>query len=104
MIDYNPDSSTYQQIIDIYVESPGTDYTPGDDEEDYITDDENGPIIVKSGGGYDPDDDKVIDTNGNEYEIETDDDGRITKLIKIPKKKELKELMMILIFHPLKKN
>ena len=82
VIDYNPDSPTYQEIIDIYVESPGTDYTPGDDEEDYIADDENGPIIVKSGGGYDPDDDKVIDTNGDEYEIETDDDGRITKLIK----------------------
>ena len=88
VIDYDPDSSTYQQIIDIYVESPGTDYTPGEDEEDYITDDEKGPIIIDAGGGYDPNDDKVTDTNGNEYEIETDDDGRITKLIKTPKKNE----------------
>ena len=84
VIDYDPDSPTYQKITDIYVESPGTGYTPSDDEEDYIEDEENGPLITDGGKDYDPDDDKVKDNNGNEYDITTDDRGTITKLQKKP--------------------
>ena len=84
VIDYDPDSPTYQEITDIYVESPGTGYTPSDDGDDYIEDEENGPLIIDGGGGYDPDDDKVKDNNGNEYDIKTDDKGTITKLQKKP--------------------
>ena len=84
VIDYDPDSPTYQEITDIYVESPGTGYTPSDDEEDYIEDEENGPLITDGGKDYDPDNDKVKDNNGNEYDIKTDDKGTITKLQKKP--------------------
>ena len=74
-------SPTYQQIIDIYVVTEGENYTIGDDIVDYVPDDTNGPIIVESGEGYDSDD-RVIDSDGNEYTIETDDAGRIYNVIR----------------------
>jgi len=81
IIDYDPDSPTYQQITDIYVVTEGENYTIGDDLVDYVPDDTNGPIIVESGEGYDPDD-RVIDSDGNEYTIKTDDLGRIYNVIR----------------------
>ena len=82
VIDYDPDSPTYQQITDIYVVTEGENYTVGEDVIDYIPDDSNGPIIVESGEGYNPETDRVIDSNGNEYTIKTDDRGRIYDVVR----------------------
>tara|TARA_R100000030_G_scaffold16446_2_gene11025 strand:+ start:679 stop:2823 length:2145 start_codon:yes stop_codon:yes gene_type:complete len=84
VIDYDPDSDTYQEITDIYLVTEGQDYTPSDDEQDYVLDDENGPNIIDGGGGYDPEDDTVIDNYGNEYDINTDDDGSIIDVVRTP--------------------
>ena len=83
VIDYDPNSDTYQQITDIYLVTEGQDYTPSTDIEDYILDDENGPNIIDGGGGYDSDNDTVTDNYDNEYSINTDTNGSITKLIRI---------------------
>ena len=83
VIDYDPNSDTYQQITDIYLVTEGQDYTPSTDIKDYIPDDENGPKIIDGGGGYDSDNDTVTDNYDNEYSINTDTNGSITKLIRI---------------------
>ena len=52
VIDYDPDSPTYQQITDIYIVTEGENYTPPKDipiDEDFILDDEKGPIIIDGG-------------------------------------------------------
>ena len=81
IIDYDPDSPTYQQIIDIYVVTEGENYTIGTDVEDYIPDDERGPVIVRSGSGYNPDD-IVRDSEGNEYSVQVDTSGRVYNVIR----------------------
>jgi len=81
-IDYDPDSPTYQQITDIYIVTEGEDYTVGEDQEDYITDDENGPIIVDQGQDYDGITDTVVDDSGNDYTIITDTRGGIVNVVK----------------------
>ena len=83
VIDYDPNSDTYQQITDIYLVTEGQDYTPSTDIKDYILDDENGPKIINGGSGYDSDNDTVTDNYDNEYGINTDTNGSITKLIRI---------------------
>ena len=83
IIDYDPDSPTYQQITDIYIVTEGENYTPPKDipiDEDFILDDEKGPIIIDGGENYEGED-TVTDNNDNEYDIEIDDNGSITKLI-----------------------
>ena len=84
VIDYDPDSDTYQQITDVYVVSEGVNYTPSTDTsgKDYVENDVDGPLIVDPGNGYNPKDDRVTDTNNNVYTIKTDTNGRITKVIK----------------------
>jgi len=81
IIDYDPDSPTYRQITDIYIVTEGQGYTQGTDDVDYILDDEKGPEIIRPGIGYDPND-TVTDTAGNEYDIEVDGVGSITKVIR----------------------
>jgi len=81
-IDYDPDSPTYQQITDIYIVTEGEDYTIGEDQEDYIADDENGPIIVNQGDGYDSTTDTIVDNLGNDYSISTDSRGGILNIVK----------------------
>lgn len=66
------------QITNIYLVSEGEGYTVSQDQEDYITD---VPDIIDPGIGYDSDSDTVTDNNGNDYSIETDEDGRIIKLV-----------------------
>ena len=83
MIDYDPDSPTYQQITDIYVVTEGENYTVGEDSQDYVADDENGPIIVNPGEGYDQENDRIVDSNGNEYSVKTDDSGRIYNVVRV---------------------
>ena len=82
VIDYDPDSSTFQQVIDIYIVTEGQGYTQGTDDQDYVLDDERGPEIIKPGIGYDPND-TVTDSDGREYTIEIDSVGSITKVIRI---------------------
>jgi len=82
IIDYDPDSPTYQQITEIYIVTEGENYTIGEDITDYVPDDTKGPIIVESGEGYNPETDRIIDSNGNEYAIKTDDAGRIYDVIR----------------------
>lgn len=86
VIDYDPDSPTFQQVIDIYIVTEGQGYTQGTDDRDYILDDEKGPEIIRPGIGYDPND-TVTDTAGNEYTIEIDAVGSITKVIRITNNK-----------------
>jgi len=83
VIDYDPESPTYQQITDIYIVTEGENYTVGDDVEDYVPDDVNGPIIVEPGEGY-TGTDKVLDNSGNQYQIKVDGQGRIYDVIRIP--------------------
>ena len=71
-IDYNTG-----QITNIYIVSEGEGYTPGQDQGDYIND---LPEIIDSGIGYDSATDTVTDNNGNEYQIDTDQDGRILRI------------------------
>ena len=66
------------QITNIYLVSEGEGYTVSQDQEDYITD---VPDIIDPGIGYDSGNDTVTDNNGNDYSIETDEDGRIIKLV-----------------------
>ena len=82
-IDYDPDSPTYQQITDIYIVTDGQGYTPSSDIEDYIPDDERGPNILDGGSGYDSDD-IITDNYGNQYEINTDGDGSIIQVNRVP--------------------
>ena len=82
-IDYDPDSSTFGEITDIYIVTEGQDYTPSTDIEDYIPDDENGPNIIDGGSGYDPND-TVIDNYDNEYEVNVDDNGSIFQVNRVP--------------------
>ena len=81
IIDYDPDSPTFQNITDIYVVTEGENYTIGGEVEDYIPDDQKGPVIVRSGSGYDPDD-IVRDSEGNEYSVQVDTSGRVYNVIR----------------------
>ena len=81
IIDYDPESPTFQEIVDIYVVTEGENYTIGGEVEDYIPDDEKGPIVVRSGSGYNPDD-VVRDSEGNEYSIQVDTSGRVYNVIR----------------------
>ena len=86
-IDYDPDSPTFGQITDIYIVTDGQDYTPSGDVEDYVIDDENGPNIIDGGTGYGSDD-TVIDNYGNEYDVNVDPTGSITKVNRKPVMKD----------------
>ena len=83
IIDYDPESPTYQQITGIYVVTEGENYTPPKNipvDEDFIFDDENGPIIIDGGEGYEGED-YIVDSIDNEYTIQTDAIGSIIKVI-----------------------
>ena len=93
VIDYNPNSPTYQQITDIILVSGGEGYTPSVDNpvNDITINTENPATVVTPGVGYTPDTsggtpgtpggDTVIDNIGNVYDIEVDENGGIIKLI-----------------------
>ena len=103
VIDYNPNSPTYQQITDIVLVSGGEGYTPSVDNpiNDITINTENPATVLTPGVGYIPDTggtpgvpgvpgsipgvddggDTVIDNIGNVYDIEVDENGGITGLI-----------------------
>ena len=81
VVDYDPQSPTYQQVTDVYVVSSGENYPvienePDDDgvyTVDHVT-------VVKPGKNYKPTD-KVVDDKGNEYEKFLDEKGRFLNVI-----------------------
>ena len=84
IIDYDPNSSTYQQITDIVLVSPGENYTPSVDNpvNDITINTENPATVVTPGVGYigGNEGDTVTDNLGNEYTIDVDENGGIKKL------------------------
>ena len=79
VVDYDPQSPTYQQVTDIYVVSPG-EYYPiiePDDSGDYTVDH---VVVVNPGEDY-TQDDIITDDKGNVYEKFLDESGRILNVI-----------------------
>lgn len=85
IVDYDEESPTYKQVIGIYVVSEGENYPISDSEENlesqppYVIGD---ILIVDSGTDY-TNNDKVIDSNGIEYNIEVGENGEIIKVFPI---------------------
>ena len=87
IIDYDDESDTFGQVIDIVVVSGGGDYPVNEggtaidsDDDDVIIDN---IVIVDPGFGYDPEDTIVIDDGDDDpvtYTVNTDDSGRITSV------------------------
>ena len=104
VIDYDEDSPTYQQVVDVYVVSEGENYPVGEDAN--IADDIPyviGEVFVKeTGKGYKKDD-KVTDGLGNEYTIEVTDEGAIrnilpinTDMVNVPEVKNLQDTLFFI--------
>ena len=75
-VDYDPDSPTYQEIIDIRIITPGFGYTlSSDNDDEYVFDDVRGPQIVSGGEDYDPETTTVTDSQGNTYICERNGNG-----------------------------
>ena len=79
VIDYDPKSPTYQQVIDVYIVTGGENYPviETDDEGIYTVDH---VVVVNPGQNY-LDDDVITDDKGNEYTKFLDEDGRILNVI-----------------------
>ena len=78
IIDYDPQSPTYQQVTDIYVVTPGENYPAIDDTNaEYIIDH---VAVIDTGVGY-TQNDVITDNVGNVYTQVVDDDGRILNVI-----------------------
>ena len=81
VIDPDPESPTYQQVVDVIMISPGENYavrnTDGEKNEPVIVDH---VTVINPGEDYDKDD-KVIDSDGNEYTTFIDDFGRIVNVV-----------------------
>lgn len=80
IIDYDPTSPTYQQVIDIYVVTAGENYPVIDEnskDNEYIIDH---VAVVSPGEGY-TSEDVITDNAGNEYVKFLDDAGRILNVI-----------------------
>ena len=80
VIDYDPQSPTYQQVIDIYVVTSGENYpVVGENTKDneYTVDH---VAVISPGEGYIAED-KITDNVGNEYVKFLDEDGRILNVI-----------------------
>ena len=80
MIDYDPSSPTYQQVIDVYVVTPGENYPVIDEnsnDNEYTVDH---VAVINPGENYTAND-RIIDNVGNEYEKILDEQGRILNVI-----------------------
>ena len=80
VIDYDPQSPTYQQVIDIYVVTPGENYPVIEEnskDKEYTVDH---VAVISPGEGYIAED-KITDNVGNEYVKFLDEDGRILNVI-----------------------
>ena len=78
VIDYDPQSPTYQQVTDVYVVTPGENYPAIDDSNtEYIVDH---VVVIDTGIGYNQND-VITDNSGNVYTPVLDDSGRILNVI-----------------------
>jgi len=79
VIDYDPQSPTYQQVTDIYIVSPGENYPVIEEniDETFTVDH---VVVVNPGSGY-KEEDVITDNEGNEYTKFLDDQGRILNVI-----------------------
>ena len=78
VIDYDPQSPTYQQVTDVYVVTPGENYPAIDDSNtEYIVDH---VVVIDTGEGYNQND-VITDNAGNVYTPVLDDSGRILNVI-----------------------
>ena len=81
VIDYDPKSPTYQQVVDVYVVTSGENYPVIEPEEgsdavynvDHV-------VVVNPGQNYN-EGDTITDEQGNIYTMFLDDDGRILNVI-----------------------
>ena len=96
VIDYDPNSPTYQQVVDVYIVTGGENYPviePVDGIDAVYTVDH--VVVVDSGQDY-TNNDTVTDEQGNEYTMILDDGGRIINVIppnpEITNVKEVKDL------------
>ena len=79
VIDYDPKSPTYQQVVDVYVVTAGENYPviERDDNEVYSVDH---VVVVNPGQNY-KNEDIITDEQGNVYTKFLDDSGRILNVI-----------------------
>tara|TARA_B100001057_G_scaffold484215_1_gene561982 strand:- start:1341 stop:3776 length:2436 start_codon:yes stop_codon:yes gene_type:complete len=78
IIDYDPQSPTYQQVIDIYVVTPGENYPVIEDTVSEYTVDH--VLVVSPGENY-KEEDVITDNSGNVYVKFLDEQGRILNVI-----------------------
>ena len=80
VIDYDPQSPTYQQVIDIYIVTPGENYPVIEEntgDKEYTVDH---VIVISPGEGY-KEEDIIRDNVGNEYVKILDTNGKILNVI-----------------------
>ena len=81
VVDYDPNSATYQQVVDVYVVTGGENYPliEPDDGSDAVYNVDH-VVVVNPGRNYSPDD-VISDDKGNVYNAFLDLDGRILNVI-----------------------
>ena len=81
VIDYDPNSSTYQQVVDVYVVTGGENYPliESEDGTDAVYNVDH-VVVANPGRNYSPDD-VISDDKGNVYNAFLDLDGRILNVI-----------------------
>ena len=80
VIDYDPQSPTYQQVTDIYIVTPGENYPVIEEntgDKEYTVDH---VVVVSPGEGY-KEEDIIQDNAGNEYVKILDTNGKILNVI-----------------------
>ena len=90
VVDYDPQSPTYQQVTDIYVVNGGENYPVTDPNNESYTIDH--VLVVNPGENY-KNNDIVTDNQGNVYDIFLDENGKILNVIPPnPKTNNVKEI------------
>ncbi len=81
VVDYDPNSSTYQQVVDVYVVTGGENYPliESEDGSDAVYNVDH-VVVANPGRNYSPDD-VISDDKGNVYNAFLDLDGRILNVI-----------------------
>tara|TARA_B100001175_G_scaffold317079_1_gene332776 strand:+ start:2963 stop:5041 length:2079 start_codon:yes stop_codon:yes gene_type:complete len=96
VIDQDEDSSTYQQVTDIYIVSEGEGYPIPDDQDPVVVDH---IVIVNPGQDYDSDD--TITDGDTEYTIRVDGKGHIVDVFSpdnsLLNQKEIEELPLLTV-------
>ena len=79
VIDYDPQSPTFQQVTDIYIVSPGENYPVIEENANEIFTVDH-VVVVNPGVGY-TQEDTIVDNVGNVYVKFLDEQGRILNVI-----------------------